>query len=118
MTTTRKQFGVKFKAEVAVEAICGEWTLSQLASQYRVRPVQIGQSRRAALEQMAELFVDGRSRKQADHDAEKTPCTSRSLKVELDRLRKKLVCSTEEGAYWWSRIMLRSACGGNASCWA
>jgi transposase-like protein len=33
MTTTRKQYSRKFKAKVAVDAIRGERTLSQLASQ-------------------------------------------------------------------------------------
>src|SRR5580658_6526514 len=48
MTTTRKQYSPKFKAKVAVEAIRGERTLSQLASQCRVHPVQIGQWRMTA----------------------------------------------------------------------
>ncbi|HEY2861937.1 MAG TPA: transposase, partial [Terracidiphilus sp.] len=61
MTTTRKQYSPKFKAKVAVEAIRGQRTLSQLASQYRVHPVQIGQWRKTAREQLAELFVDGRN---------------------------------------------------------
>jgi transposase-like protein len=36
MTTTRKQYSPQFKAKVALEAIRGERTLSQLGSQYRV----------------------------------------------------------------------------------
>ena len=92
MTTTRKQYSPKFKAKVAVEAIRGERTLSQLASQYRVHPTQIGQWRKTALEQMVELFVDGRSRKGADHDAEKDALYEQigRLKVELDWLKKKV----------------------------
>jgi transposase-like protein len=88
MTTTRKQYSPKFKAKVAVEAIRGERTLSQLASQYRVHPVQIGQWRKTALEQLAELFVDGRSRKGADHDGDKDALYEQigRLKVELDWL--------------------------------
>src|SRR5580658_4896124 len=96
MTTTRKQYSPKFKAKVALEAIRGERTLSQLTSQYHVHPVQIGQWRKTALEQLAELFVDGRSRKRTDHDAEKEYEQIGRLKVELDWLKKKLVCSTEE----------------------
>jgi transposase-like protein len=92
MTTTRKQYSPKFKAKVAVEAIRGERTLSQLASQYHVHPVQIGQWRKTALEQLAELFVDGRTRKRADHDAEKDALYGQigRLKVELDWLKKKV----------------------------
>jgi transposase len=56
MTTTRKQYSAKFKARVALEAIRGARTLNQL-SQHHVHPVQIGQWRKAAIEQMADLFV-------------------------------------------------------------
>ena len=91
MTTTRKQYSPKFKAKVAVEAIRGDRTLSQLASQYHVHPVQIGQWRKTALAQMAELFVDGRSRKPTNQDAEKDALYEQigRLKVELDWLKKK-----------------------------
>ena len=53
---------------------------------------------KTALEQLAELFVDGRRRKRTDHDAEKDALYEQigRLKVELDWLKKKLVCSTEE----------------------
>ena len=43
MTTTRKQYSPKFKARVAIEAIRGEKTLSQLGSQFKVHPIQIAQ---------------------------------------------------------------------------
>jgi transposase-like protein len=92
MTTKRKQYSAKFKAKVAVEAIRGERTLSQLASQYHVHPVQIGHWRKTALEQMPDLFVDGRGRKRADEDADKEALYEQigRLKVELDWLKKKL----------------------------
>ena len=56
MTTTRKQYTPKFKAKVGLEAIRGERTLNQLASQYHVHPVQISQGRKSAIKQMAELL--------------------------------------------------------------
>jgi transposase len=92
MTTTRKQYTPKFKAKVALEAIRGERTLNQLASQYHVHPVQIGQWRKAAIEQMAELFVDGRKRKPRDGDVEKEALFEEigRLKMELDWLKKKV----------------------------
>ena len=49
MATTRKQYSPKFKAKVALEAIKGERTMSQMASQFGVHPVQIGQWRKTAL---------------------------------------------------------------------
>ncbi|MGH8648768.1 MAG: IS3 family transposase, partial [Burkholderiales bacterium] len=100
MTTTRKQHSPKFKARVAVEAIRGERTLSQLGSQFQVHPIQIAKWRKAALEQLPELFVDGRTRRggrngEADSDALYEQIGR--LKVELDWLKKKVgACSIEE----------------------
>ena len=92
MATTRRQYSPKFKAKVAVEAIRGERTLSQLASQFHVHPVQIGQWRKQALEQLAEVFVDGRKSKGAGADVEKDALYGEigRLKVELDWLKKKV----------------------------
>ena len=92
MATTRKQYSPKFKAKVAVEAIRGERTLSQLASQFHVHPVQIGQWRKQALEQLADVFVDGRKSKPSGTDVEKDALYEEigRLKVELDWLKKKV----------------------------
>ena len=89
---TRKQYSPKFKAKVALEAIRGERTLNQLASQFGVHPVQIGHWRRTAIEQMAELFVDGRKQKQRGADAEDRQALFAEigrLKYELDWVKKK-----------------------------
>ena len=92
MTTTRKQYSPKFKAKVAVEALRGEKTLSQLASQFHVHPVQIGQWRKTALEQLADLFIDGRKSKASGEDVERDALYEEigRLKVELDWLKKKV----------------------------
>jgi transposase-like protein len=93
MTTTRKQYSPQFKARVAVEAIRGEKTLSQLGSQFKVHPMQIAKWRKAALEQLPELFVDGRTRKTRDGEAENNDALYEEigrLKVELDWLKKKV----------------------------
>jgi len=92
MTTMRKQYSPKFKARVAVEAIKGEKTMSQLALQFPVHPVQIGPWRKTALDQLAEVFVDGRKRKNSDMDVETDALYEEigRLKVELDWLQKKV----------------------------
>ena len=91
MTTTRKQYTPKFKARVATEAIRGEKTLNQLGSQFRVHPVQIAHWRKTALEQLPELFVDGRKRKVRDGEADQDALYEQigRLKMELDWLKKK-----------------------------
>lgn len=90
-TTTRKQYTPKFKARVAIEAIRGERTLNQLATQFRVHPVQIAHWRRAALEHLEEIFIDGRKRqaRQVDDDSHALYEEIGRLKVELDWLKKK-----------------------------
>ena len=92
MTTTRKQYSAKFKARVAIEAIRGEKTLSQLGSQFKVHPIQIAKWRKSALDQMPELFVDGRTRKAQSGAADNTALYEEigRLKVELDWLKKKV----------------------------
>jgi putative transposase len=90
MTTTRKTYSSKFKARVAVEAMRGDKTLSQLSSQYKVHPIQIAKWRKLAVDQMPELFVDGR-RKASTGETESAALYEEigRLKVELDWLKKK-----------------------------
>ena len=91
MTTTRKQYSPKFKARVAIEAIRGERTLSQLGSQFKVHPMQIAKWRKSALEMLPELFVDGRTRNARSGEADSAALYEEigRLKVELDWLKKK-----------------------------
>ena len=92
MTTTRKQYRAAFKARVALDAIRGEKTLSQLGSQYKVHPIQIAKWRKSAIEQLAELFVDGRTKKGAVAETGNDALYEEigRLKVELDWLKKKV----------------------------
>ena len=91
MTASRKQYSAAFKARVAIEAIRGEKTLSQLGSQFKVHPIQIAKWRKSAVDQLPELFVDGRKRKgepvESGNDALYEEIGR--LKVELDWLKKK-----------------------------
>jgi len=90
MATTRKTYSPKFKARVALDALRGEKTLSQLSSQFKVHPIQIAKWRKLAQDQMPELFVDGR-RKVAHGEVETNALFEEigRLKVELDWLKKK-----------------------------
>jgi putative transposase len=92
MTTTRKQYSPQFKAKVALEAIRGEKTLSQLGSQFKVHPMQIAKWRKSAMDQLPELFVDGRTRKASSAETDSGALYQEigRLKVELDWLKKKV----------------------------
>ena len=110
MTTTRKQYSPKFKARVAIEAIRGEKTLSQLGSQFKVHPIQIAKWRKAAVEQLPELFVDGRTKvrsREADSNALYEEIGR--LKVELDWLKKKGICLPRQ----ISRVSVLCGSGGD-----
>src|SRR5215212_4800976 len=117
MATTRKQYSPKFKARVAVEAIRGEKTLSQLGSQFKVHPIQIAKWRKAALEQLPELFVDGRRRKgSGEPDSDALYEEIGRLKVELDWLKKSRHARLRRCAHWWIGATRRSVSGGSANC--
>jgi len=66
--------------------------LSQLGSQFKVHPMQIAKWRKTAIDQMPELFADGRKRKAAGGEADNDSLYSEigRLKMELDWLKKKV----------------------------
>jgi transposase len=55
---TRRRFSAEFKAKVALEAIRGESTVSELAAKHGVHPNLIGLWRRQAVERLAKVFDD------------------------------------------------------------
>jgi putative transposase len=83
---------------VAINAIRGEKTLSQLGSHYKVHPVQIAKWSKTAMELLPEPFVDGRTKKGAVAESGNDVLYEEigRLKVELDWLKKKSACSTEQ----------------------
>jgi transposase-like protein len=91
MARKRRNFSASYKAKVALAAAKGDKTLSELASQFGVYPNQISAWKKQLVDQMAELFEDGRQRREPDTDAERAALYEQigRLKVELDWLKKK-----------------------------
>ena len=87
----RKKFSSDFKARVALEAIRGEKTLAGIASIYEVHPNVVGQWKKQVLEQLPEIFSNGKRRCQEDESALRDRLYQEigRLKVELDWLKKK-----------------------------
>ena len=62
MSGKRRQHSGEFKAKVALAAIRGEKTVNELATEYRVHPVQITQWKRALQEEAPRLISSHRGR--------------------------------------------------------
>ena len=58
---TRRTHSAAFKAKVALAAVKGERTLSELAKEFEVHPTQITACKSQLLEGMPELFGGGRA---------------------------------------------------------
>ena len=56
MANKRKQYSYQFKAKVALEAIRGDKTVPELASQYELHPTLINGWKRQLLEKASEVF--------------------------------------------------------------
>ncbi len=74
----RRQYEAAFKARVALEAVKGEKTIAQVASEYGVHPNQIVKWKKQLLENVAGVF----SRKQGPEVEE--------MKELIDKLYKKI----------------------------
>ena len=60
----RKQHAPEFKAKVALEALRGEATVSELASRFGVHPTMINQWKRALLDGASGVFERSSERKE------------------------------------------------------
>ncbi len=91
MTRKRKTHSPEFKAKVALEAIKGMKTASELASQFQVHPTQISAWKKQAREILPEGFKRGSPSKQKTEQQLTAPLYEEigRLKMELDWLKKK-----------------------------
>jgi transposase len=87
--TTRKRYGAEFKAKVALEAIRGELTLSQLGAKYGVHQTMINAWKKQAVENLSTVFESRPDAAQSrEADIEKLHAKIGQLIVERDFLAK------------------------------
>ena len=93
MPKKRKTHSPEFKAKVALEAIKGMKTASELASQYQIHPTQINAWKKQAREILTEGFRTSRPARQKTDQALTAPLYEEigRLKMELDWMKKKSV---------------------------
>jgi len=87
----KKRYTAAFKAKVALEAIKGQKTLSEIASEYEVHPNQVSQWKRQLRDGLEDIFQDPRrSGRSEEKEKDRLYQEIGRLKVELDWLKKKL----------------------------
>ncbi len=88
----RKRHSADVKAKVALEAIKGQKTVNEIASEYGVHPTQIAQWKKQALEELPGIFSQRRQKGAQQEEALKDALYQQigQLKVELDWLKKKV----------------------------
>lgn len=91
MGQTRKHHSKEFKAKVALEAVKGMHSLSELATRYKIHPTQIVQWKKQLVENAPHMFERGRSGKAEDVEGLTAPLYQEigRLKMEVDFLQKK-----------------------------
>ena len=92
MTKKRRKHSDEFKARVALEALRGVKTLSELSSAYEVHPTVIAQWKRQLLDGAAGVFSRGNGVNGRSEEEISAPLYEEigRLKMELDWLKKKL----------------------------
>ena len=78
----RRNHDAGFKARVALEAVKGERTVSELAAEYGVHPTMIHQWKKALLDGAADIFERGGRKPVSEVDEE----TVRSLHAKIGEL--------------------------------
>lgn len=92
MPRKRRLFEGSFKAKVALEAIRGLKTISELASLHRVHPTQIVAWKKHLLEGASTLFESSSAKKAASDEPSPAELYEQigRLKIELDWVKKKV----------------------------
>lgn len=87
----RKNFSSQFKAKVALEAIRGVKTVTEIAQEFGVHPTQVGQWKKVLQEQASGVFDAVRGPAPTDPSASSERLYSEigRLKMDLDWLKKK-----------------------------
>jgi len=91
--TKRRKFTPEFKARIALEAAKGIKTISKIASEEQLHPVQISKWKKELLTGASTVFEGGTSVRRTEDAAEKKQAQLErkigQLTVEVDWLRKK-----------------------------
>ena len=92
MSKKRKQYSASFKSKVALAALKGDQTTSEIAARYEIHPTMVSTWKRELLENASDLF-EGKKKTAKQSDEPSTDELYREigrLSVERDFLSRKL----------------------------
>ncbi len=91
MARKRKSHTAGFKAQVALAAVKGDKTVSELASLHGVHPTMIHAWKKQLVDKAEEVFHNGAKTTSVEHEAVQAQLYEQigRLKTELDWLKKK-----------------------------
>ena len=86
----KKTYSSKFKSQIALEAIRGDKTIAQIASEHNLHPNQVIQWKKKLLQDASDVFAT-KKEKQAKEEYPQDDLLRKigQLNVEVDFLRKK-----------------------------
>lgn len=92
----KRKISAKEKAEIALEAVRGATTISELSSKKGIHPNQITRWKNALLENLPMIFTDKRKKENQDKDRliDDLYRTIGQRDIELEWLKKKLHINT------------------------
>lgn len=90
MTTKRKNHSAQFKAKVALAAVKGDKTISEVAAKFEIHPNQIGKWKKQLLQELPSVFSQNADVDKAADEQLKARLYQQigQLQVELDWLKK------------------------------
>ena len=91
MSVKRPPRSARFKFKVALEAVQGQKTINQIASEYQLNPGQVSQWKRQLQAQGATIFQNGAKSDQQEQEKREAELYEQigRLKMELEWLKKK-----------------------------
>ena len=87
----RKKHSKELKASIALDAIKGQKTMSELASEYGVHANQIGRWKKQLLDAAPDIFIQGKNKEAEKNVVERDHLYKKvgQLQIEVDWLKKK-----------------------------
>jgi len=88
---SRKKYSKELKSRIALDAIKGQKTMSELASEYGVHSNQIRKWKKQLLEAAPDIFTRGKDKEAENKEVERDRLYKKvgQLQIEVDWLKKK-----------------------------